>query len=853
MAFGVACILVTTFLFRRAPGRSNTLYHTFPSDFVWGTATSSYQIEGAVKEDGRGPSIWDVFSHEPGNTLDNVTGDVTCDHYHRMEEDVALMKSLNVKAYRFSISWSRILPKGTGDLNPRGIQFYSRLIDTLLANDIEPWVTLFHWDLPQALEEEYGGWLDMRTSEAFAEYARICFEQFGDRVKRWITLNESWTVSVAGYNNGVHAPGHKDKPSTEPYIVGHHLLLAHAKAVRVYKQHFATEQKGLIGISNCGDFRYPLADNDADKKAAERAMLFQLGWFVDPILLGDYPSVMREQLGDRLPYFSPDEHDLLLGSTDFLGLNYYSALLATDPKQRPTFGGYWADIFVDFSDDPLWEKNEMGWNVVPDGLREMLLWISKRYDDPLIYITENGAAFDEPDLATAQHDESRRGFFEGHLRACAESIEAGVSLAGYFAWSLMDNFEWQYGLASKRFGLCFVDFDTLERTPKLSGLWYSDTIRNNGHNIAKGGSNLTPISTRRNLAVSPVRELPETVLIGYGSDCDAVRRAVQDGVNVVIWAFMDIVSSDLLSPSKTYQPRVLQPTVGQVVTDLDLPAIRDLIDELNQSGYDDVVHLVSFGGWNGPHLDPNMSADEWYSVWIRQAGDIFHGIDWDLEGNDYMESASNFFTINCLDKIGEISRMAKEDGFFVSVAPPQSYLDIHGTSRFSRYVNLTDPHRQWHSEFHYFGTNVYAYLLAKYDNWIDLISVQLYESYSRAAQAVYSQGVQPGKYLEHYVECLLANDFKFFVDFSEDSLVDLSGVDVAVPLSKLVFGLGNGWVDTDGDKNLFISPHQVQTAWQALKERGLLPRGLMFWTIDEEGSNGVNLAQGLNAVLHIRP
>jgi beta-galactosidase len=510
VAFAVASILVTAFIFRGTPVRSNAInpeYHTFPSDFVWGTATSSYQIEGAVKEDGRGPSIWDVFSHEPGNTLNNGTGDVACDHYHRMEEDVALMKSLNVKAYRFSISWSRILPKGIGDLNPPGIQFYSRLIDLLLANDIEPWVTLFHWDLPQALDEEYGGWLDIRTSEAFAEYARICFEQFGDRVKHWITLNESWTVSVAGYNNGVHAPGHTNKPTTEPYIVGHHLLLAHAKAARIYKQNFAPEQKGIIGIANCGDFRYPLADNDADKEAAERAMLFQFGWFVDPILLGDYPPIMRKQLGDRLPYFTPEDQHDLLGSADFLGLNYYSALLATAPKKKPTFGGYWADIFVDFSNDPIWEQNEMGWNVVPDGLRQMLLWISTRYDNPLIFITENGAAFDEPDLAAATHDESRRKFFEGHLRACAEAIEAGINLGGYFAWSLLDNFEWQFSF-TKRFGLCYVDFDTLERTPKLSGLWYRDTIRDNGHNIAKDVSNLTSIHTRRHLLESSSLKLP---------------------------------------------------------------------------------------------------------------------------------------------------------------------------------------------------------------------------------------------------------------------------------------------------------------------------------------------------------
>jgi len=436
-AFGVACILTLAFSFKHVPARANPTYHEFPSEFVWGTATSSYQIEGAVADDGRGPTIWDTFSHQPGNTLDNATGDVACDHYHRMKEDVELLKGLSVKAYRFSIAWSRILPNGTGDVNQQGIRFYGRLIDMLLAYDIEPWVTLFHWDLPQTLDDEYGGWLDVRTSEAFAKYSRICFEQFGDKVKHWITINEAWTVAVAGYNNGVHAPGHKDKPTTEPYIVGHNLLLGHAKAARIYKEEYAEKQKGVIGISNCGDFHYPRTDNDADVEAAHRAMLFQFGWFVDPILLGDYPEVMRKQLGNRLPVFTSDERQDLQGSADFLGLNYYSSLLAAEPKQKPTFGGYWADIFTELSDLPTWKKSSMGWNIVPGGLRKMLLWISERYDDPLLYVTENGAAFDEPDLATARNDENRRRFFEGHLRACAEAIDAGVRLGGYFAWSLM--------------------------------------------------------------------------------------------------------------------------------------------------------------------------------------------------------------------------------------------------------------------------------------------------------------------------------------------------------------------------------------------------------------------------------
>lgn len=421
--------------------------------------------------------------------------------------------------------------------------------------------------------------------------------------------------------------------------------------------------------------------------------------------------------------------------------------------------------------------------------------------------------------------------------------------------NIRDNFEWQFGY-SKRFGMVFVAFDTLERIPKLSGLWYRDTIRENGKNIEKNENMTTNNTPRRKLAASPRRRLAETVLIGYGSECDAVRRAVHDGCNVVVWSFVDVRSSTepiSLHAEVIRRKRFLQMNEAHVITKLDLSAIQDLIVELDSSGYGDVVHLVSVGGWNGPHLDPKLSATDWYSVWKREMGNIFHGIDWDLEGNDAVESASNFFTVDCLDKMGAISRRAKEDGYIVSTAPPQSYLDILGASRFSRYVNLTDPQRQWHADFQYFGSNVYAYLLAKHGESIDIISIQLYESYSRAAQAVFSKGIQPDIYLEQYVRKLAANDFRFLVDFSDDVAVGLGVVNVTVPLSKLVLGLANGWADTDDEKQIFISPQQVRGAWFALKQRDLLPRGFMFWTIDEEGRNGVHLARGLNTVLHIRP
>jgi beta-galactosidase len=414
-------------------------YHSFPETFVWGAATSSYQIEGAVTDDGRGPSIWDTFCKVPGNVLGGESGDVACDHYHKVDADVNLMKRLGLKAYRFSIAWPRILPNGEGEVNQAGIDFYSHLIDRLIENGIEPWITLYHWDLPQVLEDKYKGWLGRETVDAFGEYTRICFAAYGDRVKHWITLNESWTVAVNGYNNAIHAPGHFEDPGMETYLAAHHLILAHARAAKIYKMDFADEQGGVIGISNCADFRYPLTMTTADEQAAERAMVFQLAWFADPIWKGDYPKEMKDRLGDRLPQFTTEEKNDIKGSSDFFGLNHYSSLMAAEPKEQPTYSGYWADMFVDFSAKDIWERNQMGWSVVPDGCRELLLWISKRYDHPTIYMTENGSAKDEPDLQTALHDYERLNYFKLYITACAEAMDAGTDLRGYFAWSFMDN------------------------------------------------------------------------------------------------------------------------------------------------------------------------------------------------------------------------------------------------------------------------------------------------------------------------------------------------------------------------------------------------------------------------------
>ena len=457
--------------------------NNFPENFTWGSATSSYQIEGAADEAGKGPSIWDAFCTVPGRVAKGDRGDIACDHYHRMREDVALMKAMGLKAYRFSIAWPRIMPSGKDQVNTEGLQFYDDLINELLDQGIEPWVTLYHWDLPLALQMEEDGWLNGEIANYFESYARVCFARFGDRVKHWITLNEPWVVAILGYGMGTFAPGRNSK--SEPYVVGHNLLRAHAQAVRCYREEFQAHQKGLIGITlNC-DWREPLTDKKEDVAAAQRALEFFLAWFADPIYLGQYPISMVDRLGDRLPQFTEEEKDLLMGSSDFFGLNHYTTLFAADARGNLEVGSVYGngglseDQDVNLSADPNWKKTAMGWAVVPWGCQKLLAWISDRYDAPDIYITENGCAYADVPTEGKVQDDERIAYYEGYLNACHEAIEKGAQLKGYFAWSLLDNFEWASGY-DKRFGLHYVDFDTLERIPKASADWYKKAIEANG-------------------------------------------------------------------------------------------------------------------------------------------------------------------------------------------------------------------------------------------------------------------------------------------------------------------------------------------------------------------------------------
>jgi beta-galactosidase len=453
----------------------------FPDGFVWGSATSSYQIEGAWLEGGKGLSVWDAFAHTPGKVFNGDTGDVACDHFHRFREDVALMAEMGLPAYRFSLSWPRIQPTGYGTPNPEGLRFYSELIDALLEHGITPWITLHHWDLPLALQLEHDGWLNSRIADFFADYARICFEHFGDRVKQWITLNEPWVMAVLGFGQGVFAPGRVSR--SEPYLAAHQMLRAHARAVDVYRRDFQPRQGGRIGITNNCDWREPLTDSVDDRAAAERAVEFFLGWFADPVYRGDYPASMRERLGERLPHFSPEDAALLRGSSDFFGLNHYTTMYAA---HAPSGGdrdaanaGLVEDQDVALSRDPAWPLTDMEWAVVPWGLRRLLEWIDRRYDRPDIVVTENGCAYDDPVREGRVDDLRRIAFLRGYLRECHRAIEGGVRLQGYFVWSLLDNFEWASGY-SKRFGIHRVDFATGQRTPKASTRWFREVIRRGG-------------------------------------------------------------------------------------------------------------------------------------------------------------------------------------------------------------------------------------------------------------------------------------------------------------------------------------------------------------------------------------
>ena len=447
-----------------------TLLPDFPQGFLWGAATSAYQIEGGVEEDGRGQSIWDTFSHSEGRTSGGVTGDVACDHYHRWPEDVALLAGLGVNAYRFSVAWPRIQPTGTGPANQRGLDFYDRLVDALAAHGIAAIPTLYHWDLPQALEDA-GGWLNRQTAYRFAEYAALVADRLGDRVGTWITLNEPFIHMAYGYSLGVHAPGLELGLDALP--TAHHQLLAHGLAAAELRS------RGLkVAIANnCSPVR-AATDAPNDVAAAEAYDALHNRLFNDSVLLGRYPDLSALGAPAELPFVEDGDLELISAPLDLLGINYYNPTLVAAADPASTDNGLPFEL-CDIEGVP---TTAFGWPVVPEGLTELLVGLRARYDAalPPILITENGCSTDDRPAADGAadgrvHDKERIEFLDGHLRATHAAIAAGVDVRGYLTWSLIDNFEWAEGF-DQRFGLVRVDFDTLVRTPKDSYEWLRAVI-----------------------------------------------------------------------------------------------------------------------------------------------------------------------------------------------------------------------------------------------------------------------------------------------------------------------------------------------------------------------------------------
>ncbi|XP_075479903.1 beta-glucosidase 40-like isoform X2 [Primulina tabacum] len=473
---------------------------SFPKGFVFGTASSAYQYEGAVKEDGRGQTIWDIYAHTFGKVLDSSNADVANDQYRLYRKDIQLMKDMGMDAYRFSIAWSRIYPNGTGRLNEAGVHHYNNLINALLANGIESYVTLYHWDLPQTLEDRYTGWLSPQSIKDFAIYAETCFKEFGDRVKHWITFNEPHTFAVQGYDVGLQAPSRcsillrsfcrAGNSATEPYIVGHNVLLSHATVVQIYKNKYRPKQRGSIGITLDSFWYEPATNSLEDVEATQRALDFHLGWFIEPIIKGDYPQSMRARVGSRLPKFSEAESNLLKGSFDFIGINHYTTWYA-NINTTNLIGVLLNDSLADsgaltlpFKDGrPIADRAHSIWlYIVPHGIRSLMNYIRQKYRNPLVIITENAVMDDGNSpfvsIKYALKDEKRIKYHNDYLTNLLAAIrEDGCNARGYFVWSLLDNWEWGAGFSS-RFGLYYVDYHDkqLKRYAKDSVKWFKNLL-----------------------------------------------------------------------------------------------------------------------------------------------------------------------------------------------------------------------------------------------------------------------------------------------------------------------------------------------------------------------------------------
>lgn len=441
--------------------------YSFPENFVWGFSSSAYQIEGAVNEGGKGQSIWDTFSHSPGKVFNGDTGDTACDHYHRYEADMRLMKELGIQAYHFSTAWTRIQAEGRGSANQSGLDFYSRLVDAILEQGMTPWLTLFHWDLPQALQDR-GGWTNRDTAKYFADYADIMFRSLGDRVPMWLTHNEPWVAAYLGYGIGIHAPGIMDWK--QAVNATHTILLSHGLAAQTFRTHSRSAKIGL------NPNFYPVhtaSDSEEDNYVSKLYFEYANTWFLDALFKGTYPELLWKHYEKEglLPTVEAGDMDTISVPIDFMGVNYYSRYVVQKDK------GAWLDAKLVPAQGA--ELTAMDWEIYPDGLYEILMHIYQNYPKIDLYITENGAAFDDeisPDGKV--HDERRVQFFQKHFKSALRAIQESVPLKGYLLWSFMDNFEWAMGY-SKRFGLVFVDYSTQKRIPKDSAVFFKQVIENN--------------------------------------------------------------------------------------------------------------------------------------------------------------------------------------------------------------------------------------------------------------------------------------------------------------------------------------------------------------------------------------
>ncbi|KAF8919779.1 glycoside hydrolase family 1 protein [Mucidula mucida] len=497
-------------------------HQQLPKDFLWGFATASFQVEGSVDVGGRGPSIWDEFSRTPGKTLDGRDGD--------------LLKEYGVKTYRFSIAWSRVIPLGGRDdpVNEEGIRWYKNFVDELVKEGIVPFVTLYHWDLPKALDDRYGGWLNKtEIAKDYARYARVCFEALGDKVKYWLTMNEPWCISILGYGRGVFAPGRSSDrtrsaegdSSTEPWIVGQSVLLAHAAAVDVYRKEFKAKQGGVIGITLNGDWQMPWDDSPENIEAAQHALDIAIGWFADPIYLGHYPPYMRTMLGNRLPEFTDEELKLVKGSSDFYGMNTYTTNLCRAGGDDE-FQGLVDYTFTRPDGTQLGTQAHCAWlQDYPEGFRALLNYLWNRYHMP-IYVTENGFAVKDEDAMPREQalaDNDRVKYFEGTTRSLLQAIrEDGVDIRAYFPWSFLDNFEWADGYVT-RFGVTYVDYETQERLPKASGKFLVKWFKE--HSSSEDQDSSTLVGTPPLATANSVKELKLKAASSSSSETEEVPPA----------------------------------------------------------------------------------------------------------------------------------------------------------------------------------------------------------------------------------------------------------------------------------------------------------------------------------------